>query len=193
MSLHPTSLEKLHDIVVPGPTPWWPPAPGWYWVMGLLALLGVALLWRVLVHWQRNRYRREALAELARIETAAQSAGPGEDPADTALPALAELLKRTALTAYPRAQVAALTGPAWFEFLDAIGGTRFSAGAGAALAQGNYQTGERDDTAVHTAAIAREVRHWIRQHGNVERAGREAALLSAPPRGIGKRGAAEAS
>jgi hypothetical protein len=167
-----TSLEYLHDIVVPGPTPWWPPAPGWYWVMGLLAVLAAVLLWRAIVHWQHNRYRREALAELARIETAAQTAGPGENSADTTLPALAELLKRTALTAYPRAQVAALTGPAWFAFLDATGGTCFSAGPGAALAQGNYQTGEQtgkcDESAVHTADIAREVRRWIKQHGNTE-------------------------
>lgn len=193
MSADRTSLEYLHDIVVPAPTPWWPPAPGWYWVMGLLALLTAVLLWRAIVYWQRNRYRREALAELARIETAAQTAGPGENSTNTALPALAELLKRTALTAYPRAQVAALTGPAWFAFLDATGGTRFSAGAGAALAQANYQTGEREDSAVHTADIACEVRRWIKQHGDVEGGQLEGAIPDATTRSSDERSPAEAS
>lgn len=197
--LHETVLHDtvLHDIVVPGATPWWPPAPGWYWIMCLLALLAAVMLWRALVRWQRNCYRREALAELARIEAAVQAAGPGEDSADKALPALAELLKRAALTAYPRAQVAALTGPAWFAFLDETGGTQFSAGLGAVLAQGNYQTGEqtgeRDDTAVHTADIAREVRHWIRQHGKVEGAQLEGAIPAAHPHSSDKRSPAEAS
>jgi lauroyl/myristoyl acyltransferase len=37
--------------------------------------------------------------------------------------AMAELLKRAALTAFPRDQVARLTGPAWFTFLDCTGRT----------------------------------------------------------------------
>ena len=33
----PGSLQNLHDIVVPGPAAWWPPAPGWY-VLAAVAL-----------------------------------------------------------------------------------------------------------------------------------------------------------
>ena len=45
MTPDPTSLERLHDIVLPPPVPWWPPAPGWYWVMGLLGALLLLVEW----------------------------------------------------------------------------------------------------------------------------------------------------
>jgi len=32
----PTSLENLYDIAMPPPIPWWPLAPGWYVVGGVL-------------------------------------------------------------------------------------------------------------------------------------------------------------
>jgi hypothetical protein len=184
VSADTAALESLHDIVVPGPAPWWPLAPGWYWLIGFLVVLTAVVLWRALVHWQRNCYRREALAELARIEAQIESAAIADQARDTSrysvLPAMAELLKRTALTAYPREQVAALTGPAWFAFLDQTGGTQFSDGLGAALAHGNYFTGDAltPDSLAHeteytpqcSADIAREIRRWIKQHSYVEAA-----------------------
>src|SRR5262249_19975429 len=110
MNTNAVSLERLHDIVAPGAVPWWPPAPGWYWLMGFLFLIVLALAAHWILQWQHNRYRREALAQLAQWETEGKS--PGQRAA--ALLALAELLKRTALTAYPREQVATLTGAKWF-------------------------------------------------------------------------------
>ncbi|MBK6737400.1 MAG: DUF4381 domain-containing protein [Haliea sp.] len=186
MSADPTGLDKLHDILVPPPVPWWPPAPGWYWVLGLAAVIGAVLLWRAVARWQRNHYRREALAELAQIEarldanskapvdariiasdTQARTHAPNALTPDAALAAMAVLLKRTALTAYAREQVASLTGPAWFAFLDNTGGTRFSDGLGAALARANYHcdsgSGERAASEC-IADVANEIRRWIAQH-----------------------------
>jgi hypothetical protein len=155
-------------------------------------------LWRALVRWQRNRYRREALAALARIEAAIETGTAGGIARNETLPALAELLKRTALTACPREQVAALTGPAWFAFLDQTGGTAFSDGLGAALAQGTYLTGESDltdasdDAAERAAEIAREIRRWIKQHGSLEVA-QPAHLLPAAQQQSSGHGRAETS
>jgi hypothetical protein len=160
MSADATGLDTLHDILVPAPAPWWPPAPGWYWVLGLAAVIGTVLLWRAAARAQRNRYRREALAQLAQIEARIEAR---TDAPDAALAAMAVLLKRTALTGYAREQVASLTGAAWFAFLDHTGGTRFSDELGAALARASYQT---EGTAeVRAADIAAEVRRWIVQHG----------------------------
>ncbi len=131
------------SVVVPPPVPWWAPAPGW-WIVGAVATaaLGIAAA-AALLAWRRNAYRRTALAEL---ETA--------DPSH-----FSEILKRTALTAWPREQVAALSGPAWRAFLDRTGRTRaFTAGAGRDLDTLTFG-GEGDVDAVREAA-----RHWLRRH-----------------------------
>lgn len=103
------SLQNLNDIVVPGPVAWWPPAPGWY-VLAVIFLAGLAWLairqWR---RWRHNAYRRQALAELSSIR---EEGSPGR------LQEVPELLKRTALSVWPRQSVAALSGAAWHRFLD---------------------------------------------------------------------------
>jgi hypothetical protein len=114
----PASLENLHDIIAPGPAPWWPPAPGWY-VLGLLLLVVATLLViRVVLRWRNNRYRREALARLTRLQQSSQDADRRPD----AVAQLGELLKRVALAAWPRETVANLSGRRWLEFLQATGG-----------------------------------------------------------------------
>lgn len=113
----PASLEKLHDIVVPDPVSWWPPAAGWY-ILGFLALVAaILLLVRAVLNWRNNRYRREALVELAEIRNASRdiTQQPG------AIARLAELLKRVALAAWPRETVAHLSGRPWIEFLNRTG------------------------------------------------------------------------
>src|SRR5262245_11663928 len=63
----PASLDNLIDIVTPPPVPAWPPAPGWYVVAAVAALLFGWSLWRAAVRWRRAAYRRAALAELERL------------------------------------------------------------------------------------------------------------------------------
>lgn len=155
MSADLTSLDRLHDIVVPPPVPWWPPAPGWYVVIGAGGLL---LLWagiRFVVAWRRNRYRRVALAELAAIRTGNDPNGPAR---------LSELLKRAALVTYPREQVAGLSGKAWLEFLDRSGGTSvFADGPGRPLADGPYARPTPLDDSSRKALFA-ACRSWLQHH-----------------------------
>jgi hypothetical protein len=158
----PTSLDRLHDIVMPPAAPWWPPAPGWYWVLGFLSVVAVATLLLTFHRRQRSRYRREALAELSRLEPARG------DPAtrSAAMRALAELLKRAALTAFPREQVAGLSGPAWYDFLDRTGGTTdFSSGSGDVLHAAVY---DKSTAAALDEPKIRDlvslVRLWLERH-----------------------------
>jgi hypothetical protein len=162
MSADPTSLDRLHDIIAPPPVPWWPPAPGWYWVLGFLLLLLLILALRAFRHWQRNRYRREALIEWHRL------AGQLDRPETriAALTAMSVLLKRTALSAFPRAEVASLTGPAWLAFLDrTTAAPPFSKITGDLLeriAYSSIDAAEPSVTQAHDAAFI--VRHWITRH-----------------------------
>ncbi len=148
------SLDRLHDIVTPPPVSWWPLAPGWYVVGGLgLILLGLAA-WDAAARWRRDRYRREASQELDRLAPTAQN-----------LAAVAELLKRVALVAYPRDQVAALTGEPWLEFLDRTGGgSRFVQGAGRHLESATFRQTPPELGPDDLAALIADVRHWIQHH-----------------------------
>jgi Domain of unknown function (DUF4381) len=95
-------LDKLHDFYQPPPPAWIPQTIGWY---ELFAIAGLLILW-LIIHsvrrWYANAYRREALREL-------EVARPEEFSA---------LLKRTALSVWPREKVASLSGEAWLTFLN---------------------------------------------------------------------------
>lgn len=96
------SREGMHDLLLPSPVSLWPATPAWAVLGGLLLALLLWLAWLTWRAWHRRAYRREALRALDAAQT------PGE---------AAALLKRTALAAWPRAEVAALSGESWARFL----------------------------------------------------------------------------
>jgi hypothetical protein len=162
MNGDPASLDRLHDVIMPPPAPWWPPAPGWYW-LGCIALVWLAyLLVCVFVHWQRNRYRRQALAEW-RLQKELLA---DEKTRSVGLANLAVLLKRAALSAYSRADVARLTGREWRAFLDRSAGMiGFSSDAGALLERAAYGGGGGgvfDEKQANEAAAL--VHRWLTTH-----------------------------
>jgi hypothetical protein len=123
----PGSLDRLHDLVVPPSAAWWPLAPGWVGLAFGLFILFTWLLWRGHLTRQRNRYRSEALIELAALRS--ESA-----PVSDASAQLMILLKRTALSAFPREELASLNGEAWWRYLDDRSREpRFAEGLGPAL------------------------------------------------------------
>jgi hypothetical protein len=156
-----TSLDRLHDIVVPPPVPWWPPAPGW-WVVGALALaLGAIGAWRAWKAWRAAAYRRAALAELRGLEARSADAARRE----AALREVPALVKRTALAAFPRPRVASLSGAAWLAFLDRTGRTdAFTRGGGQVLPALAYDPAAARMDATAAGELFRIVRTWIGTH-----------------------------
>jgi len=149
----PGSLDRLHDVIAPPPAPWWPPAPGW-WIAGGLIVVGTALLAAALIlRWRANWYRRAGLAELRRLEQDAASP-PGQ------LVQVAALVKRVALVAYPRHEVASLTGIEWLRFLDRSAHMSVFAEGPGRLLGSVYEP----VPATPTAELFEVVRAWIRQH-----------------------------
>jgi len=144
-------LSHLADIVVPAAVSWWPPAPGW-WIIGAALLVVLAILARhAYLHHRRNAYRRAAIAELSAIGSVAD---------DTGLAAISSILKRAALVAYPRRDVASLTGADWLAFLDRSADTDdFTKGPAADLRQAALGARVEGGEAMLAAA-----HRWIARH-----------------------------
>jgi len=145
------SLQNLHDIVMPAAVGWWPVAPGWYL---LAAAMAAGLLWagiRSLRRYRRDRYRRAALRELERI----RRDGPDGQPETE----IARLLKQTALAAWPRVQVASLSGANWSGFLVQTGASEADARRLENLAYRRLKGGARELEQLCAAA-----EQWIRKH-----------------------------
>jgi len=151
------NLQNLNDIVMPDAVPWWPLAPGWYVLAAVVAVVLAVLFIRWQQNRRRNRYRMQALHELSLIR---------QDGSTEALQALPALLKRTALAAWPRAEVAALSGAAWHHFLDesaAMDG--FCSGAGATLDWLAYTMSAESEPAVpDREQVLDAAELWLKQH-----------------------------
>ncbi len=120
-------LAQLRDYHLPEPVSWWPPAPGWWLLAGLLLMAMLGLGWWLLRRRKRRAPLRAARAELQALHADWQLDGDDQDFAK----GLSQLLRRYALSRFPRKQVAGLSGEDWLNFLDAHGGDgHFSNGPG---------------------------------------------------------------
>ena len=153
----PELLAGIKDIAEPEPVSYLPQTAAWY-ILGIaIAALLLFTLWRLILRYRANRYRREALAVLANLE---RQANADEDQAVQR----AALLRRTALTAYAQQETASLHGEAWLSFLDdRYGGDGFSVGPGRIIVRAPYSHDSVFSDA-DRAALIREVRAWIRRH-----------------------------
>ena len=143
------SLVDLLDMLEPAPAPepisMMPQTWGWLVVVVALALLvgfGVAALVR---HRKMNAYRRAALMELSGAENNPEK--------------IASILRRTALAAYPRRKIAALSGQNWIDFLlETSDKINFSETNRRSLLQAPYQDTPADPD------LAKLAQDWIRSH-----------------------------
>ena len=138
-------IDLLEDAPAPPPIPLTPQTWGWA-VVGVVVLgvIALALWWAVRRH-RAQAYRRAALRAVAQN---------GTDPA-----MVAAILRRTALSAFPRDQVASLSGADWLRFLDqTFPGAGFAKGPGQVFAIAPFRSCAPDPAAV---ALARD---WIKHH-----------------------------
>jgi hypothetical protein len=156
------ALRSLKDIVIPAPVSWFPQSWGWIALAVILAAVLLAMLVRRVLRYRADRYRRDALLELRALE-------PGfRDPATRAhaVQALAELLKRTALAAWPRPDIASLSGAAWIAFLKKQDDNGVGEALATMLADLEYQdaAGLRSVPADFAADVVAGARQWIERH-----------------------------
>jgi hypothetical protein len=145
----PQLLDLMHGLVMPDAVTGLPITSGWWIVLAWLLAVLTIVVWYGLLRRRRNRYRRAALAALKSIDSEPEL-GPFEMAQRIAL-----LLKR----AYPRSQVASLSGSEWAEFLIAsTNEDRQIAQAAERLAGAAYRP-DADGRLLSAPA-----RRWIRKH-----------------------------
>ena len=115
-------LAQLRDIHLPSEISQWPLAAGWNILILLFITLTIATVFLTYRYWRASHYKREALKELNLIQQAFQN--NSSDYLATAQ-ALSNLLKRIALTLYPRSNIAPLHGNAWLTRLDEMSASHF--------------------------------------------------------------------
>ncbi len=156
-------LEGLIEITPPQPVSYRPETVGCFVLLGLLVLAVAWIVYRRYRRHRANQYRRWALEKLEDIKRVLQQNLGLEKP----LREIPVLVKQTALHAYPRPEVASLSGDDWLRFLDAsYGGSGFSDGAGRILAHTAYEPaqeleryGEEDIN-----QLLKLVGKWIKKH-----------------------------
>ncbi len=154
--MNPQTAElPLRDIHLPDAVAWWPPAPGWWLVLGLAVLIAL------LIVWLRRRAKRiilprEARTEFKQILQAYEQQHDGQ----TLLRETNALLRRIVLSYGPREKVAGLTGQAWIEQLHALSGTPvFDQQAQQWLTQAAYMASLPEDL----LPLIEQVQRWIEQ------------------------------
>jgi hypothetical protein len=145
-------ISLLDDLQTPEPISYFPATPIWTWIFSIGALLALFLLFKAWKRWQRERYRKIACDELA---DTARIKGPAY------VMKVSQILKWTALAAYPRKRVASLEGEEWLSFLDSTSeGSEFTEGVGQLLATSQYRrTADLNEDPLGVLA-----KKWIRTH-----------------------------
>lgn len=161
-STDPASLQNLNDIVLPTAVNWWPLAAGWYVLLGSFLLAVAWFGYQAWKHWGNNRYRRAALNELQLLTATIQTT----EKHDASLRQLPVLLKRTALSAYPRDIVAPLSGDDWYQFLNAqLKKPSFTATSTGLLDNISYSSGDLSSIdSQATTTLLNAIKHWLRYH-----------------------------
>jgi hypothetical protein len=156
-------IEGLHEITLPEVVSYMPRTVGWLIVTVLLLALGTWVAFRWSRYRQANRYRSLALKRLTELEcgfaVAQQRAG--------ALITVPRLVKRVALEAYPREDVASLSEKSWLEFLDeSYGGTGFTDGPGRLLPVLSYvsPTSFQNIRDKEISELMELVKRWVKKH-----------------------------
>lgn len=156
------ALKSLKDIAVPEPVSWLPQTWGWAILAGLLALILIFAGLRWLSIYRAAAYRREALALLVDIEEKMSDPARRHD----GIHALTELLKRVALVAWSRQEVAAIHGRRWADYLNAHSGRQSDEALARLLDDFEY----RDDKTLNTMPsdvgddLTLAARRWIEGH-----------------------------
>jgi len=147
-------FANFHDIVTPPPVSMQPQTDGYLLILILLFSFIFPLALYLRKRYLRNLYRKQAIKELSGIDRITE---PQEQ-----LQKLLDLLKRVALSAYPRVDVARLSGEKWWQFL--YEKSRLEADEPMQCYCENLYLDTSAIDADQNRQVARYVKRWIKKH-----------------------------
>jgi len=149
----------LHDIHLPDPVSWWPPAIGWWILLGLVLCMMMAGAW----WWRRSIAIRNAPATIARRELdrlRAQWTRQGDE--QRLVSEISTWLRRAAMSLSSRRQAAGRTGEQWWRYLDEIAGEPvFDDADGRLLAQAPYRAGPGENESLNAEHLLELCERWL--------------------------------
>ena len=161
------SLNDLRDIALPEKISFWPPAVGFWILLGLVVIVLTHIALKKYKKWRVNAYRRAGLLLLKELGD-----NFSDDNQEATVENISLILKRVALAAYSREKVASLTGDAWLGFLnESYGGKEFLEHPAVLLKDASYRQSKESiigkDDFKKLLFLAQT---WITQHkiGEVE-------------------------
>jgi hypothetical protein len=170
--------DTLRDIHGLDGVPWWPPAPGWWYVLGAIALIPVLIAagYWLTYHGPWLGWRSDARRKLAALRRALPKGSPREVAGE-----LSELLRRIAMARSGRRTAAGLTGETWLNWLAEMDTSGFDwEERGQLLLKAPYMPPTIEVERREVAALIRAATRWI----DATRPAREGVELRARARAI---------
>lgn len=151
-------LAQLRDIHLPEAVSAWPPAPGWWVLLGMSTIVGIIAGRGLLQRYRSRLYRRQALQKLSLIDT-------GND-AHQQLQELFELLRQTADTVYYGQRFGGLSLPHFIDFLQLSGNSQCFQVDQKTLESALYSPPIHNDGRYHAlfTRLSKDSRQWIQCH-----------------------------
>lgn len=158
-------LDALKDIHLPEAIAVWPPALGWWLLCAILLLALVLGLYYGLKSYRKQAYRRVALKALVQLEQDYMRSACSLLNDHSLESSLVHLLKRTALSAYPRCDVARLIGDEWLHFMDNKAGMNaFNTELGRHLLANRFAPQPQRLDASTASQLLQITKQWIKKH-----------------------------
>ena len=148
----------LRDLHLPETISWWPLAPGWWILLGLVLIAVGFFLQRYLERRAQGAARRHALRQLDDLLTEYEA----QRNVVSFAAEVSALLRRAMLAYAPRQNVAGLTGEEWLAWLDQdLAHPQFVAGPGRALIELPYRNPDSNKTDADVYALVTAVRQRV--------------------------------
>ncbi len=152
-------LAQLDDIRGLDYISWWPLAPGWWAVLGLMVL---ALIVAGAAYWRRRAYYRSWKGDAWRAFTALEPQLANGNAQDVAA-ALSVLIRRVAMQCFSRAECAGLEGRDWLRWLTTKDPGGFDwAGRGSLLIEAPYAPPGRNVSPESLKILIAAAKRWVK-------------------------------